>query len=740
MNLKNKNLILDLSILNALHGPAAVLDESGNVIAQNKQWANGDLSSNWFDIEPASDNYIDHCRNAVELGNDYALRLLFGIREILQAKKESLALTVSTSGINKQWHKVEISKLGDLTKTNVLIVFSDITEDMKTTQALRDAEAKYRQYFLHTTDGIILGKPNGEILDVNPAACKILGYPKIELIEGGRSLIVDESDPAHLEVVRTRDEKSIFKGEKEYIHKDGHYIPVQLTSVTYNCDDGSKQLINTFRDLQKEKKSKFTLEEERRFSKTALNSIPGIFFVLNSNNCFIRWNDSLLSVLGYTDEKVSRLSIYDIFHESEHPKLQEVIERTFITGKGDFFGKIVATKSEHRFYNLQINKFESNDESFLVATGVDMTDFVESEKKREKNHRLLTELFDNSPIAKVMINPNNEVQKMNQAFIDLFEYSEKEILGNNVNKLISCDKCIQEAEKISISAFKGKPDQRKTERIKKDGTKIPVLITTVPIRNNGEIIAVYGMYVDLTEQRNLENHLKKSLHEKDILLQEVHHRVKNNLAIIASLLELQIIHDANEEARKQLRDAYNRIFSIAKIHETLYNHKEIAKINFNDYLTTLIDTMPAVVKTEKFTMSLQPTAEPLILNINQAVPLALLINELVYLGAGNEANDKQVELSYKIEGNAVTLIIKGMDKQIEEYNKSKQEHPFQYLLIKTFIEQIDADVKVVKNATNKLYIKFQRSDAVKGTGNSLTQKADGFCNPLSLNNNKICEY
>lgn len=726
MNLKNENLVFDLSILNALHGSAAVLDENGEVIARNEQWADGDLSSNWFDIEPTSDNYFEHCSYAVELGNDYALRLLFGIREILQAKKESLALTVSTSGVNKRWHKVEISKLGDLTKTCVLIVFSDITEDMKTIQALRDSEAKYRQYFLHTTDGIILGKPNGEILDSNPAACKILGYPKIELIEGGHSLIVDESAPAHLEVVRTREEKSIFKGEKEYIHKDGHCIPVQLTSVIYTCDDGSKQLVNTFRDLQKEKKSKFTPEEERRFSKTALNSIPGIFFVLNSNNCFIRWNDSMLSVLGYTNEKISTLSINDIFHESEHQRLQEVIERTFITGKGDFFGKIVTSQSEYRFYNLQINKFESDDESFLVATGVDMTDFMESEKKRERNHRLLTELFDNSPIAKVMINPNNEVQKMNQAFIDLFEYSEKEILGTNVNNLISCNKCIQEAEEILISAFKGKPDQRKTERTKKDGTKIPVLITTVPVRSNGEIIAVYGIYVDLTEQRNLENHLKKSLHEKDILLQEVHHRVKNNLAIIASLLELQIILDANEEARKQLRDAYNRVFSIAKIHETLYNHEEFAEISFDDYLTTLIDTMPAVVKAEKFNMSVQPTTEPLILNINQAVPLALLINEFVYLGASDEANNKQVELSYKIDGNAVTLIIRGLDKQIEEDNKSKQEHPFQHLLIKTFIEQMDANVKVVKNATNKLYIKFQRSDSVKGTSNSLIQKADRF--------------
>ncbi|WP_234567266.1 PAS domain S-box protein [Rhodohalobacter sp. 614A] len=724
---KKKDLVSSLSILNAMQGPAAVLDKDGNVILSNEHWGKEKNHSHWFEIEPHNDNYIEHCRYAVELGNDYALHLLFGIREILQGQKESLALTISaTPGVNKQWHKVEISKLENTSKDYVLLVFSDISEDMKSVKELRDSEAKYKQYFQQSTDGIILGKPNGEILDANPAACQILGYSKPELMEGGRALILDESDPAHLEVVRTRDDNSFFTGEKEYIHKDGHYIPVQLTSFAYTFDDGTQQIINTFRDIQKEKKNKFTLEEERRFSKTALNSIPGIFFVLNADNHFIRWSDSMLTVLGHTDESILELTIYDIFHDSEHEKLYEVIQGAFITGSGNFSGRIITGEDECRFYNLQINKFESNDKNFLVATGVDMTDFVESEKKREKNYQLMTELFDNSPIAKVMINPHNEVQKMNQAFINLFEYSAEKIMGNNINKLISCVNCMDEAEEITKAAFKGKADQRKTVRIKKDGTKVPVLITTVPVRNNGEIISVYGIYVDLTEQRKLENHLQKSLHEKDILLQEVHHRVKNNLAIIASLLELQIIHDSNEESREQLRHAYNRIFSIAKIHETLYNYKEIAEISFDDYLATLVDATPILVKAEKFKINLHSSGEPLILNINQAVPLALLLNELVNLGSSDESGNNRVELSYKNKGNDVSMEIKGIDKQIEEFYKSKEEQPFQHLLIKTFIEQIDANVTVVKNSTNKLSIKFQKSDTVKGASSSLTKQVDGF--------------
>ncbi|MDR9364914.1 MAG: PAS domain S-box protein [Balneolaceae bacterium] len=534
------------------------------------------------------------------------------------------------------------------------------------------------------------------------------------MIEGGRSMIVDEDDPAHKEVVRARNEKSVFRGEKEYKHKDGHYVPVQLTSVSFRSENGEEQIINTFQDIQHEKLNQHTLAEERRFTKTALNSIPGIFFVVDSNRKFVRWNRSLHTTLGYSDEEMMEKTVLDIFDPSEQDTILPFFDEAFKNGQVEFNGKIISKNSGIRDYQLYFNAFESSGRRYLVVTGIDKTELVESEKVRDQNHQLMTELFDNSPIATVMINPKNEAQKINRAFIDLFGYSEKELLGRNINTLITNKKLQKEADEISRLAFNGSSDQRKALRFTKNGHEVPSLLSTVPVRSNGDIIAVYGMYIDLSEQVKLENHLQKSLEEKDILLQEVHHRVKNNLAIIASLLQLQIINDSNELAKPKLQEAYTRIFSIAKIHENLYNSDNVAEISFPDYLNSIIETMPNVARSSDFDLNINVQDSPLILNVNQAVPLGLLINELVHLTPHTEDEYQKAELNYNCEGDNVTITISGLDKQAEDFSSESEETEFHQLLIETFLKQIDAKIDKVKNHKDKFVITFQKMNSVEG--------------------------
>jgi PAS domain S-box-containing protein len=710
------------TILDALQGAAIIVDENGNITFANNKWDNGNDSLMLTENTPLEENYFKHCRLAIEEGNDYALQLLFGTREVLNGRKKSFNITIMlpTTG-KKKWYKVEVSPIDLHSKNHALLLFHDVSGNMNRIKYLRDSEALYRQNFKYSTSGIIFGKRNGDILDVNPAACKILGYNKQELIEGGRSMIVDEDDPAHKEVVRTRNEKSVFKGEKEYKHKEGHYVPVQLISVSFRSENGEEQIINTFQDIQHEKLNQHTLAEERRFTKTALNCLPGIFFVIDSDRKFVRWNESLHTNLGYSEEEMMDKTVLDIFAPAEQVNIQSFLDEAFKNGQMEFNGKIISKKTGFRDYQLYFNTFESSEKRYLVVTGIDKTELVESEKVRDQNHQLMTELFDNSPIAAVMINPKNEAQKINSAFIDLFGYSEKELLGRNINTLITNKELQKEADEISRFAFNGSSDQRKTIRFTKNGNVVPSLLSTVPVRSNGDIIAVYGMYIDLTEQVKLENHLQKSLEEKDILLQEVHHRVKNNLAIIASLLQLQIINDSNELAKPKLQEAYSRIFSIAKIHENLYNSDNVAEISFPDYLNSIIETMPNVARSSEFDLNINVRDSPLMLNVNQAVPLGLLINELVHLTPHTENEYQKAELNYCCEGENVTITISGLDKQAEDFSSESEETEFHQLLIETFLRQIDANIDIVKNHRDKFVITFQKMNSEEGANhNSIT--------------------
>lgn len=434
--------------LDAIPGFAAILDEDGNVIAVNRGWEKGANCPCWIDPDDHNVNVYQHCQNMVAAGNDYALRMILNLREITDGDKSTAELTVSVNNEKNSWCKVSISRIeGDSPK--ILLVFNDVTSSMQALMSLRDSEEKYSHHFKHSVSGIILGNSTGEILDVNPAACTMLGYSREELISGGRSLIVDEEHPAHLEMIQAREENAYYEGEKEYVHKDGSLIPVEITSVVYRNGDGTLNVINTFRDKTVEKNTQFSLEEERRFSQAALNSIPGIFIVLNKQGNLERWNNALNHDLGYTAAELKSKSCISLFDEEDKPWVESVIGKIFETGSGNFVARVSTKDSESRFYHFHFNKFVSHEEEFLVATAVDKTDYIEAENNREKNFELMSQLFENSPLAMVMIGPDGFVQKANDSFITLFGYSEEEIFNKNVNKLITSEQNLADSLKVN---------------------------------------------------------------------------------------------------------------------------------------------------------------------------------------------------------------------------------------------------------------------------------------------------
>jgi PAS domain S-box-containing protein len=706
--------------LDAIPGSAAILDEDGNVIAVNSEWDKGANCPCWIDLEGHNVNVYQHCQKMVAAGNDYALRMILNLREISDGEKSTAELTVSVNNEEKTWCKVSISRIeGDSPK--ILLVFNDVTSSMQALMSLRDSEEKYSHHFKHSVSGIILGNSTGEILDVNPAACTMLGYSRDELISGGRSLIVDEEHPAHLEMIQAREENAYYEGEKEYIHKDGSIIPVEITSVVYRNGDGTLNVINTFRDKTVEKNTQFSLEEERRFSQAALNSIPGIFIVLNKQGNLERWNNALNHDLGYTAAELKSKSCISLFDEEDKPWVESVIGKIFETGSGNFVARVSAKGSESRFYHFHFNKFVSHEEEFLVATAVDKTDYIEAENNREKNFELMSQLFENSPLAMVMIGPDGFVQKANDSFITLFGYSEEEIFNKNVNKLITSEQNLADSLKVNRQAFKGIADTQETTRLTKSRQKIPVLVNTVPIVYDKKVIAVYGIYVDLREQKQLENNLQQSIQEKVILLQEVHHRVKNNLAIIAGLIDLQIINEKEPAVVSKLREVHSRIFSIAKIHETLYQQEDVVLIDFVEYLHTVIDSLYAKKQSDSFTFNIE-SSSPIKLNLNQAVPLSLAINELLNIKRNlNSSDNTEITIKLTHEDETIQVHLSGLNGILDETGE-EEKTSFEFLLLNTFLDQINARIKKLENGEKKIVIRFQKNDYVKGSSNALIYK------------------
>ena len=134
---------------------------------------------------------------------------------------------------------------------------------------------------------------------------------------------------------------------------------------------------------------------------------------------------------------------------------------------------------------------------------------------------------------------------------------------------------------------------------------------------------------DITERKQVEEFIRDSLEEKEVLLREIHHRVKNNLQIVSSLLHLQAGGLQDEKAQEIFNDSQNRINSMALIHEELYNTGDLARIDFADYARTLIENLFDSYNLNTHHIGLDIKVDALPLNLDRAIPMGLIINELV---------------------------------------------------------------------------------------------------------------
>jgi two-component sensor histidine kinase len=138
-----------------------------------------------------------------------------------------------------------------------------------------------------------------------------------------------------------------------------------------------------------------------------------------------------------------------------------------------------------------------------------------------------------------------------------------------------------------------------------------------------------GTVQDVTELKRTEEQIKAQLREKEVLLQEIHHRVKNNLQIISSLIKLQSKHIKDEEVLELFIDTRNRVQSMAVIHDRLYKSENFSRVDFAEYLQSLADHLFNSYGTDPKTIKLQVKIKDVFLDINTAIPCGLILNEII---------------------------------------------------------------------------------------------------------------
>jgi PAS domain S-box-containing protein len=231
-----------------------------------------------------------------------------------------------------------------------------------------------------------------------------------------------------------------------------------------------------------------------------------------------------------------------------------------------------------------------------------------------------------------MTNEAGRIDMVNAQAVRLFGYDRSELVGQQVEMLVP--QPLRAGHSAMRTGFFHEPQSRPMGAgrdlfgLRKDGGTFPVEIGLNPI-DTEEGTMVLAAIIDISDRKREEERVRQSLKEKDLLLGEIHHRVKNNLQIIHSLLSLQSANVRDEVALGMLRESQNRVLSMALIHRTLYQSNDFAKVDFANFLDTLVPNLISSygIDSGRFTVSVD--ADGAHLPISAAVPCGLIVNELI---------------------------------------------------------------------------------------------------------------
>lgn len=404
-------------------------------------------------------------------------------------------------------------------------------------------------------------------------------------------------------------------------------------------------------------------------------------------------------------EDINRYEWYLRIREALDTGLRQVIAVPVITGKSR---EVIAILE---FYNKSVKPVSKHCQQIIGTVAEQIAHVKEREhinRQMSEQDAQLRQLFDNARFGMIMMNPDKKITMANRGFQEMFNLNSDETIGKKLDELIVGQEYLREHERALEQINRGEHVAFETIRHQKDGSEIHVLIQGIPVQVNNRTLAIFGMFIDITRQKQLEKEQQKALREKEVMMAEIHHRVKNNLAIIQAFLLLQTENASSSEAKQILRDSTSRIYSIALAHEQLYSSQDLSCIQLHEYLPKLIDTVKRSTLPANKSIDINVNVDNLELDIKRAIPIGLMVNELVTNSLKHAFEDQKsglVDISVQKNGQ-VEISVKDNGVGFSNTTSNNGNTSLGLKIIKTLSQQLNAEVEVNSKGGTEYVIRF----------------------------------
>lgn len=496
--------------------------------------------------------------------------------------------------------------------------------------------------FESSMDMIIVTDQERNIVRFNKMAEKVFGYDRSEVIGKCVDILYDDPQEGQKIGAKIADDGSFFIEIKNR-RKNGELFYSRL-SASALLDKNGERIGNMgiSRDISEQKK----LEYDLKISNEALQNSSDAIFLVNMQGNFVFVNRALCNLSGFACDELLGANISRL---DSNFSTQELLSKILkhIKQDGSFSMESTFSMKEGGHVPVELNatyvNFEENE--LFCAFARDISDRKRAELALWESNQRFFATFEQAAVGIAHVDPQGIFIGANEKLCDMAGIDKQRMIGTSFDQIVplfdetSKDNGIEALLKGKINTFS---IDRKLKKSK--GVTIWVTLTVSLVRDCTDKPNYFIVVVnDITVQKLIEQQLKNSLvelekkveHEKlqkvekEVMLKEIHHRVKNNMQIISSIFNLQLKNAKNDEVAQLLKNAQNRIHSMALVHDLLYQSENLAQVDMRAYVNELV--VDILTSLHSDTMLIDPKIEidEFYFGPDRAITIGIIVNELV---------------------------------------------------------------------------------------------------------------
>ena len=666
-----------------------------------------------------------------------------------------------------------------LTVLGLFIIFgvlmaNILSKSQKTAARLGESEERFRGLAASAKDAIIMVDNEGNISYWNESAEIIFRYRRKEVIGRDLKFLVPERYYELLDLgfqrFRTTGYAPIIGKTIELsgIRKGGDEIPIEISFSSVKIQNKWNAL-GIIRDITERR----IAEKEHLIKNLAVDSTINAIALAEPRGKLTYVNPAFQKMWGYKENDAVGRHFVE-FWQDEHRALHIMDD---IREKGKFIGESKAKRNDESHFDVQISASMVADDVgkplSVILSFIDITEHKEIAKKlemRSEFEKLVTAIstnFINLPPKKIDNEINNALQSIgefaavDQSYVMLYNPNRKKMSithewCNNTASPIG-----QENQGLSVKEHKWHTEQIENREtiyisdkseipakagpfLESMGSRMSTSLIHVPIAYGGkafgfvglesqqanktwsvDIIVLLRMVGDILanalERKRVEEQLNASLKEKEVLLKEIHHRVKNNMQVISSLLNLQSGRIKSPDILDMFKESQDRIRSMSLIHERLYQSEDLARIDFSHYIQNLAKHLFQSYRIDPELVALQTDVRDVSLDINKAIPCGLIINELIsnslkYAFPQAKSADKkkakkgEINVQLSSENGKVLLLVRDNGIGIPEDLNIETASSFGLQLVTTLVNQLNGKIDIQRKPGTTFKITFDKAE------------------------------